>query len=220
MKFKYLMAYMITINKRGMIHMAEDRIWIQFLQKHWKMVTVISTAAALAVIGAIYVLVWFVGNAQATGLIPRTLALWSVGTIVMFLLNLILWEILYIAIPVIIFVIIIYLLWWKKIPAQERQEYHQKKLFGKRSRSRDGGSAFTFFLNIGVAIKVYLDGNWNVPISTWTFNYLIVSYLWVLFWILVIFGIPILLGGIWWLHREVKKESRQPPGQQPEPPES
>jgi len=55
-------------------------------------------------------------------------------------------------------------------------------------------------------IKVYLDGNWGVAIATWKFDYLVYSYLWALIWILIIFGIPMALGGIWWIRHEMKKE--------------
>jgi len=62
-------------------------------------------------------------------------------------------------------------------------------------------------VNIGFIVKVYLDGNWDVPFATWEFDYLVYSYLWVLFWIVIIFGIPIAIGATWWLRHEITKES-------------
>jgi len=59
---------------------------------------------------------------------------------------------------------------------------------------------------IGLLIKVYVDGNWNLPFATWTFNYFVYSLVWVFVWIVVIIGIPLLLGSIWWLQREMKKK--------------
>ena len=54
-----------------------EKIWKKFLRRHWKMLVFFVVAAALAIIGAIYVFLWFVGEAQVTGLVPTTLNLWS-----------------------------------------------------------------------------------------------------------------------------------------------
>jgi len=59
---------------------------------------------------------------------------------------------------------------------------------------------------IAFCIKVFTDGNWNVAFATWTFDYLVYSLLSALIWVLVIFGIPISLGIIWWINREMKKK--------------
>jgi hypothetical protein len=183
-----------------------EKIWKKFLRKHWKMLVLFVLVAALVVIGAIYVFLWFVGEAQVTGLVPATLNLWTVGHIVTFLLHLIFWEFIFIGIPVIITAAAIYFLWWKRILDEERQEYRRGHLFGKRSRRTDGGSAISLFVNIVFIIKVYVDGNWDVPIATWKFDYLVYSYLWALIWVLIIIGIPITIGAIWWIHHEMKKK--------------
>jgi hypothetical protein len=180
-----------------------EKIWKKFIKKQWKMLALFIAVAIVAVISAILVFLWFVGDAQATSLVPTTL--WTMGYLVTFLLHLLFWEVLFIGIPVIIAVAAIYILWWKKLPDEERNEYRRGHLFGKRSRSRDGGGAITFLVNIGFIIKVYLDGNWNVPFATWTFDYLVYSYLWVIIWMVIIFGIPIVIGGSLWLRHEMKK---------------
>jgi len=185
----------------------DEAIWKKFLRKYWKMLVLFVGAAILVIAGAILVFLWFVGDAQVTSLVPATVGLWTLGYLVTFLLHLIFWEVLFIGIPVIITVAALYFLWWKKIPDEERKEYRRRHLFGKRSRRTDGGGAISLLVNIVFIIKVYLDGNWNVPFATWTFDYLVYSYLWALLWILIIFGIPILLGGTWWIRREMKKKS-------------
>jgi hypothetical protein len=183
-----------------------DKIWKKFLRKHWQMIVLFIVVAILAFIGAIYVYLWFVEEAQLTGLVPVTLGSWSMGHIITFLLHLIFWEVLYIGIPVIIAIAAIYFLWWKKLPDEERKEYKKKHLFGKRSRKTEGGEGITFLIFIAFCIKVYLDGNWNIAIATWKFDYLVYSYLWALIWILIIFGIPIAIGVTWWIRHEMKKE--------------
>ena len=184
-----------------------EKVWKNFLRNHWKMLVLFIVVAVVAAIGAIYVFIWFVGNAQATNLVPSTLGLWSMGYFVTFLIRLIIWEVLFIGIPLIIAIVLIYYLWWKKIPDKEREEYNKAHLFGKRSRRTDGEGAISFFIFIVFCIKVYLDGNWGLAFGQWKFDYLVWSWLWALFWIVIIVGIPILIGGSWWLRHEMKKES-------------
>jgi hypothetical protein len=183
-----------------------EKIWKKFLRNHWRILILFVVLATLAIFGIVYVFLWFVGEAQVMGLVPTTLNLWSIGHIVIFLLYLILWVVIYIGIPVIITIAVIYFLWWKKLPDIERDEYRHGHLFGKHSRAADGGGAISLLINIVFIIKIYFDGNWNVPIATWNFDYLVYSYLWAIVWILIIFGIPIAIGATWWLRHEMKKE--------------
>lgn len=182
-----------------------EKIWKKFLKNHWKMLAIIIVGAVLAFIGAIYVFIWFIGEAQVMGLAPMFLGLWSMGNIIAFLLHLIFWEAVYIGIPVSIAAVATYFIWWKKIPEKERKEYRRAHFFGKRSKRTDGGGAISFLIFIAFCILIYLDGNWNVAIGIWKFEYLTHTCLWAFIWVLIIFGIPMLIGGTWWLHHKMKK---------------
>ena len=184
-----------------------EKIWKKFLSKHWQMCVLFVVAAITAAIGAIYVFLWFVGDAQLTGLVPATLGLWTMGYFVTFLVHLILWEVLFIGVPVILAAVAVWQLWWKKLPDKERKEYRKGHLFGKRSHRSDGGGAISFLINIVFIILVYLDGNWDKAFATWKFDYLVYTYLWALIWIAIIFGIPMLIGGTWWIIHEMKKKA-------------
>ena len=171
--------------------------WKKFLRKHWKIMAIFTVAAILIFTGAIYVFLWFVEQAQTTGLVPSNLGLWSMGNMVMFILHAIFWELLLIGIPTII-VAIVGWQWWKRIPEEEKKEHH---FSAKPSRSTSGGGgAISLLVWIAFLIKVYTDGNWNVAVATWTLDYLDSSLLSVLMWIIIIFGIPgIVIGLIWWI---------------------
>lgn len=184
-----------------------QKIWKTFLRKHWQMVAVFIIIAVIAFIGAIYVFLWHVAEAQSTGLVPATLNLWAVKHIVFFLLYLLLWEFLIIGIPVLLIIGAMYFLWWKKFPDEEREEYKCKHLFGKRSRKSESGGGISLLINVFFILKVYIDGKWSVPISNWKFDYLVYSYLTALMWVLIVFGIPILIGGSLWIIHEMKKET-------------
>ena len=177
-------------------------IWKRFLRKYWRMLVLFVAAVILASIGAILVWLWFVGDAQSTGMVPASLGLWTMGHLVTFFLHLVLWEVLFIGIPVIIAAVAGWL-WWRKLPDEEKRRYH---FFGARSRTTSGGGSISLLFWIAFCIKIFLDDNWNVAISTWTFNYLVYSCLTALIWILVIFGIPMAVGLIWWMSHEMKKK--------------
>jgi hypothetical protein len=180
--------------------MSSDGDWRGFLRRHWGATTVFVLAAALAVAWAVYVFWWFVGNAQSTALVPSTLGLWTMGNLVNFIIYSVLWELLLVGIPVGAGAIAAWM-WWRRLPNEERMRYN----WGKRSRSAggSGGAGFLFF--IAFAIKVYVDGNWNVPISTYTLNYVVGSMITILAWVAVIFGIPIAIGLAWWIRHELKR---------------
>jgi len=53
-------------------------------------------------------------------------------------------------------------------------------------------------------IKVYLDGNWNVPIGMFTLNYVVSSMILILIIAGVIFRIPATIVAVWWVRREMR----------------
>lgn len=176
--------------------------WRIFLRKHWSIVALFAVLAGLVFAGAVYVYLWFVENAQASGLVSSSLGLWSMGNVVTFILHLIFWELLLIGIPVAIGAVIGWQ-WWKRLPEDEKKEYH---FFGKRSRTTSGGSGISLLFFIAFCIKVYVDGKWDVAISTWTLDYVVTSMITILVWSLIIIGIPIAIGAVWWIHREITKK--------------
>ena len=175
--------------------------WKKFITKHWKIVTLFVVAAILVLLGAIYVFLWFVGQAQSTDLVPSSLGLWTMGNILLFILHAIFWELLFIGIPAIIGAVVGWQ-WWKRLPDEEKKEYH---FSGKGSRTSRAGGAVSPLLFIAFALKVYVDGNWDVAISTYTLDYVVGSMITIFIWILVIFGIPAAIGIVWWVRHETKK---------------
>ncbi|MFB3889474.1 MAG: hypothetical protein ACE14S_08275 [Candidatus Bathyarchaeia archaeon] len=176
--------------------------WQKFLTKHWNILALFIVAVVLAIAGAVYVFIWVTANTQSAGMVPTTLNLWTMGHIVTFILNVVFWELLLIGIPAAIGAAIGWQ-WWKRLPEEEKREYH---LFGKRSRSSSAGGGFSFLIFVAFCIKVFVDGNWDVAISTWTFDYVVGSMVLILVWFAVIFGIPAAIGLVWWINHEMKKK--------------
>jgi uncharacterized membrane-anchored protein len=176
--------------------------WKKFLRKHWSIIALFVVAGILAFIGAIIVFLWFVGDAQSTGLVPSTLGSWTMGNIITFILNLIFWELIFIGIPAIIGAVAGWQ-WWRRLPAEEKKEY---RFSGRGSRTTGGSGGFSLLLFIAFVIKVYIDGNWDVRISTWTLDYVVGSMITILIWIAVIIGIPMAIGLVWWIRHEMTKK--------------
>lgn len=166
-----------------------------FARRHWRAFAVFGIAFALIIAWAVYVLVWYAGNAQSSGLVPSTLGSWTMSSVVTFLIYGIFWGLLLVGPPVILLAGVGWT-WWKRLP----DEVKKGRRFGGRSGSAGGGVSGLFF--IAFVIKVYLDGNWNVPISSYTVNYVIGSTVVILEWGAVIIGIPAAIGLAWWLSRK------------------
>jgi len=174
--------------------------WRTFFRRHWGAVAAFVVVAALAVAWAVYVFWWFAGNAQSTGLVPSALGFWTMGNLVNFIIYSILWELLLVGIPAVVAAVAAWM-WWRRIPNEERMGYH----WGRRSRSAGGSGGVGSLLFVAFVIKVYVDGNWNIPISTYTLNYVVGSMITILEWIAVIFGIPAAIAVTWWVRHELKK---------------
>jgi Sec-independent protein secretion pathway component TatC len=181
----------------------ENGSWRKFLKLHWSMLAYWIIAAIFAVVGAVLVYLWFVEDAQSTGMVPMVLGQWTMAHMITFILHLIFWELVLIGIPVAIAAIVGWL-WWKRIPDEERKEY---TFFGKGTRTEQGGSGISFLFFVAFCLKVYMDGNWDVAIASWTLDYVVNSMITILVWTAVVFGIPAIIIGLIWLSREIKKNT-------------
>ena len=174
--------------------------WKSFLRKHWSAVAAFGAGAILAFIGIVYVFWWFAGDAQSIGLVPSSLGLWAMHHLIWFTIYLILWELLIIGVPVAVAGILGWQ-WWKKLPAEERAY----RFWKKRSKTSRGGGGGSFLFFVAFCVKVYIDGNWNVPIATWTLSYVVSSTILILAIGAIIIGIPATIAGLWWIRREMRK---------------
>lgn len=175
--------------------------WKLFIQKHLAVFAVFVAAAVLAAAGAVYVFVWFAAQAQASGLVPAVLGMWTMNNLLLFILHALFWELVLIGIPVAAGAIAGWL-WYRRLPLEEK---HQYDLSRKNKRSRDAGGAISTLAFIAFAIKVYVDGNWYVPVSTFSLDYVVGSMVTILVWAAAIFAIPAVIVLIWWVTSGRKK---------------
>ncbi len=178
--------------------MPTDSDWRRFIKNHKAAFTAFTVAAVLAAAGAVYVFVWFTGNAQASGLVPQTLNLWSMNNLVLFILHAVFWELLLIGVPAGVGAVAGWL-WWRRIPEEEKRQYN---LSGKGSKGSRAGGAISPLLFIAFAIKVYVDGYWNTAVAGFSLDYVVGSMVTILIWAAVILAVPAIVAFVWWLsHR-------------------
>ena len=187
-----------------------DEAWRAFLRRHWKMTVAVAGLIAAAVIAAFLVFLWVVADAQATGLVPPNLGLWTVGYCFTFVIQVILWELILVASWVIPVAVVIFFLWYRKIPVEERKEFEgrPKKKWPRRGRSASGGSGFSFLVTVTWLVIIWLEGRWNTAFGAWTFTDWVNTWVAALLWDVLIFGIPIAIVLILWIRRPLLFQSR------------
>lgn len=172
--------------------------WKKFVRRHGKMTALMVGGIAAACIAALLVFLWVVADAQATGLVPDGIGAWTVGYFFAFLLQLILWELILVASWMIPMAVVIYLLWYKKLPDEERKEYERGP---RRGKSAGEDSGISFFIGLVWLAIVWIDGKWNLAFQEWTFDDWVYSWLTAGLVVLVIVGIPAIIWVIWTLRR-------------------
>ena len=172
--------------------------WKKFARRHWKMTLLIGGVIAAIAVAALLVFLWVVADAQATDMVPSALGEWSIGHLVTFTLNVILWELILVASWVIPLAAAAYMLWYRKLPEAERKEYEGKP--GRR-RSTGENSGISFFIGLMWLAIVWIDGKWNLAFQDWTFNDWVYSWIAAGLVVLLIGGIPVLIYVIWSVRR-------------------
>lgn len=153
---------------------------------------------AAAAVAALLVFLWVVANAQATGLVPVGLGEWTVGHVLAFFLNVILWELILVASWVTPVALAVFFLWYRKLPAEERRAFEGGPRRGRRAGANGG---ISFFTGLVWLLIVWTDGRWNRAFKNWTFNELVYSWIAAGLVVLLIAGVPALMYLLWSIRR-------------------
>ncbi|HYM39509.1 MAG TPA: hypothetical protein VEY12_05105, partial [Thermoplasmata archaeon] len=110
---------------------------------------------AVAAVAALFVFLWVVANTQGTGLVPAGLGDWTAGNALTFVLSVILWELVLVASWVVAAAVAAYLLWYRKLPSEERKELEGRP---RRGRAAGGSGGISFFTGLVWLVIVWTDG--------------------------------------------------------------
>ena len=169
----------------------EEEYWKKKIKEHWKPFVVVIIALICAFIGAIIVLIWFIETsdigAQGTALVGD----WSLDWIVGFIILLILWELLFVGIPIVVFFIVGFYIWWNRLSDEDKAEFkaRDKKKHRARNTGGEGGGGLLMF--IAYCIYIGLQGNYYAPFSSQPYSYWVYAMFYTLMWLAIIIGIPI-----------------------------
>lgn len=186
---------------------SEETFWGRMIKKHWYVVIIYGIAIVGLVLGGFLVLWKYIESWSALGP-TTTFNEFSLGTAVLWIIFLILWELLYVWLPVIGYCIIVTLvLWYKILPEEDKQaiksrEKKEKKKI-KKYGGGSGGAGILFFLVF--MLVVYIDGNFWVDSGSLSYSYYIYAYLMGFMWIFIVLGIPFLIIIIVYLSKKWKQ---------------
>jgi hypothetical protein len=172
--------------------LSDELYWKKTIKNHLIAFIVIIIAGVCIVTGAVLVLFWFIETSPIGLQGTATLDQWSLDWIVGFYILMILWELLFVGIPTVLFFGVGGYIWWNRLPDEERQEFKTRdKKKTHRKRDAGGGGGFSFFVFIAYCIYIGIQGNYYAPFGSQPYSYWVYSWFLTIMWILIIFGIPI-----------------------------
>lgn len=166
----------------------EEDFWKTKIKKHINAFIIAVIAGAIAIIGAVIVLIWFINTSNFGAQGTASFNDWTIAWIWGFFFFLILWELLFVGIAAAVFFGVGGYLWWKKLSDDEKQEFkdHRKK----EKKRRGGGAGGSFFMFVAYTVYLAVQGELHTTFGTYSYSYWIFAYLWTIAWILIVLGIP------------------------------
>ena len=165
---------------------SDRTFWKQKIKKHWKMFAATIVGGVIAIIASLFVLFWFIDTSSIGMMGTATIGEWSLAWVWEFFIFLILWELLYVILPVVIVFGVGWYLWWKRLPAEEKADF--KGRWRGKGTAEGGGASFGMF--ISYSIYMYLNGDFYTPFGDFAYSYWVYAWFHSLAWILIIVGIP------------------------------
>jgi hypothetical protein len=181
--------------------------WRNIVVEYWYFVVLFGLITIGAIIGAILTLNWYIDTSPIGGQGTWTFDQFSMGSAIEWVIFLILWTLIIVGLPVLIVGgILVAIIWYEIFSLEQREEIksqiqrdeERKKRLGRTS---EGSGAFGFFMFIGMCIYIALDGNWMTEFGNLSFSYFINAWIAVFLWAVVICGIAVVFGLLWFINK-------------------
>ncbi len=174
--------------------LSDELYWKKTIKNHLTAFIVVIIAGAIAFIGALLVVIWFIETspigAQGTALIGA----WNLDWIVGFYILIILFELLFVGIPAGLFFGVGGYIWWSRLPDEEKAEFkarEKKNKHRKRNAGGSGGGGLFMFIAYCIYISLSSNGiNYYAPFSSQPYSYWVYGMFYTLMWIFIIIGVP------------------------------
>lgn len=195
----------------------DESFWLNKLKEHWTALAVVIIALICALAGAIMVNIWFIETSPIGLQGKATFDRWTLNWVVGYIILIILWELLFVGVPLILFFGLGGYLWWRRLPEEEKQEFKERDKKSRKTKAKQygGGGGFGAFMFIPYCIYIAVDGNYNAQFGSRSYTYWLASYFLTFMWITIFIGIPIaiiaLIVYLWWqkLPEEKKQEKKR-----------
>ena len=187
--------------------LSDEAKFRKFIKRHSTMAVLMVVVIAAAAIAAVLVFLRVAADAQTIGLVPVTLGQWSVAVVFAFLLTVLFWELAFVGSWSIPILLLIFGIWYKRLPEEERKEYGLSPKRGADPRRTEGGGFISFLIGVVWLIIVWTTNRWSLAFQAWPLNDWIYTWLTACLWVLGIVGIPLTVFIIWWLLSEKKEEA-------------
>lgn len=174
--------------------LSEEAFWIGIIRRNWILVLILIAACVGALIGGIFVLLTFIESSNVGNYGTWTFADFSVGTAILWMLLVFLWEFLLVLLPFCGFCGLIVCVFWFKIVSEEDKEAiksrNKEEKDNKHHHYNKEGGGIGGFLFIAFLLMVFIDGQWLTPFGSLPYNYFVIAWLWGFIWTMIIIGSP------------------------------
>ncbi|MFX0065045.1 MAG: hypothetical protein ACFFC7_22950 [Candidatus Hermodarchaeota archaeon] len=169
----------------------------ELLRKYWKFMAFFIIGGFIAFFGAILVFLWYVGTSAIGDQGTWTIDQFSIGSIVIWVIFFIIFELVIIGIPTAVILGGLALWWWLKLPQEEKDQFGS----GKPTRRGVGSGGLPILNLIIFLIIIFLQGEWNTALGALSYSYLL--FTWLLAFI--ISGIPFVIAALVWFFYKIMK---------------
>ncbi|MFX1577150.1 MAG: hypothetical protein ACFFCF_08235 [Promethearchaeota archaeon] len=185
---------------------SEEKFWRNLARQYWYIAVIFGIILVGAIIGFILTLDWYVKVSAIGGFGTWTFNEFSLGEAVLWCLFFVLWLLLFVGLPTIAAGgLVAAITWFVVLPPEIKAEIKAQPKSVAGTKETGGSGGFSFLLFIGVCLKIWLDGNWFTKFASLPIGYFIYTWLFVLVWALIIFGIPAAIIGLIWFATKYKK---------------
>ncbi len=181
----------------------EEAFWKDLARRYWGFVVIFGVILVGAIVGFVLTFNWYIATSPLGGFGTWTFDQFSLGTAIVWCLFLCLWTLLFVVLPTLgVAGLLIAIIWFVVLPPELKGEIKTRLKAPRPHKRESGGGGFSFLLFVGLCIFVFIDGNWLTPFGSLSFGYFAYAWITVFIWAAIIFGIPAVIIGIYWLFRK------------------
>jgi len=179
-----------------------ERFWKDMIKKYWKELLLCVIVVVVLSIIAIFVGISHIQASPFGDQGEATFDEWRLDWIVGFVVVLILWELLFVGVPALIIFGIGGYLWWQKATEEEKTNLKKEE---KRKHKAEGAGGIGCFTFIAYCIYMGIFGYYYTPFGSYPYSFWLLHYFYTIGWLLIIFGIPMAIGGLLYLRYWLNK---------------